>query len=101
VIFFAGNRIEELHLSNADLATYAGRYRSTELDATYNLSVIDGILVLRSNWDPTLRLNPLAPDEFENEELETIVFHRDTNHHVSGLSVFSVNARNVRFEKIN
>jgi CubicO group peptidase (beta-lactamase class C family) len=99
--FFAGKRIEELHLSSAALETYTGRYRSAELDATYNLSISEGNLVLRNNWNPSLKLTPIAQDEFESENLGTIVFHRDAGRRVSGLSVFSVNARNVSFKKTN
>lgn len=97
--FFAGKKIEELHPSAAVLEAFAGRYTSTELHATYDLSVSDGALVLRNNWSPALKLNPIAPDEFESEDLGTIVFHRDARHRVSGLGVFAVNARNVSFEK--
>jgi CubicO group peptidase (beta-lactamase class C family) len=99
--FFAGKRIEEPHLSDADLATYAGQFRSTELDATYNLSITKGGLSLRDSSVPTLRLTPIAPDEFESEEFGTIVFRRDADRHVIGLYVFTVNARNVSFEKTN
>lgn len=97
--FFAGKRIEELHVSDADLATYAGRYCSAELDATYNLPTNKGSLMLRNNWNPPLKLIPIAPDEFDGGDQRTLMFHRDANHCVSGLSVFSGNARNVSFEK--
>jgi CubicO group peptidase (beta-lactamase class C family) len=97
--FFAGKRIQDLHLSDADLAAYAGLYKSTELDVTYNLSINQGSLTIRNNWNPPVRLTPVALDEFESEDLGTIVFHKDANHHVSGLRVFTVNARNVSFEK--
>lgn len=97
--FFAGKRIEEPHLSDADLATYAGRYMSTELDSTYNLSISTGSLTLRNNWNPPLKLAPIAQDEFDGGDLGTLVFHRDPNHRISGLSVFTVNARDVSFEK--
>jgi CubicO group peptidase (beta-lactamase class C family) len=99
--FFAGKRVEEPHLSSADLGDYAGRYRSSEVNATYDLSVDHGILMLHLNWNPGLRLTPVAADEFECERLGiTIAFHRDANRRVSGLSVFEVNARNVSFEKM-
>ena len=97
--FFAGNRIEPPHLGQADLSAFAGRYRSTEIAATYTLSISEGSLVLQLNWNPPLKLNPLAPDEFESEDLGTVVFHRDASHGVSGLSLFSVNARDVSFDK--
>ena len=99
--FFAGRKIEEPHLTDADLASYAGRYRSTELDATYNLSINTGSLTLQNNWNPPLKLTPIARDEFDGGGLGTLVFHRDLNHRISGLSVFTVNARDVGFEKTN
>jgi len=99
--FFAGMRVENLHPSDADLEAYAGRYKSEELDTTYTFSVSHGTLMLRNKWDPPLTLSPVVPDEFENENLGTIVFRRDANHRVNGLSVFEVSARNVSFEKSN
>jgi CubicO group peptidase (beta-lactamase class C family) len=80
--FFAGKRIEALNLGEADLATCAGPYRSTELDATYDLSINQGSLMLRSNRNPPLKLTPLARDEFESEGFN-VVFHRDANHRVT------------------
>jgi hypothetical protein len=58
--FFEGNRIAEVHLSETDLASYAGKYKSAELGATYVLSVKDGKLFLRSGWQPELALTPSA-----------------------------------------
>jgi hypothetical protein len=34
-----GTRIDELHVTDTALAAYAGAYRSTELEATYRLTV--------------------------------------------------------------
>jgi CubicO group peptidase (beta-lactamase class C family) len=100
-IWFAGARISEIHLNAADLAAYAGAYKSTELDATYKLSVENGSLVLRISWNAPLNLDPLVRDEFENGDLGTLVFHRDANDRVSGLSMFQGRIRNVTFEKTN
>jgi CubicO group peptidase (beta-lactamase class C family) len=100
-IWFAGARIGEIHLDAAGLAAFAGVYKSTELDATYKLSLENGSLVLRVNWNPPLKLNPLVRDEFENDDLGTLVFHRDANDRISGLSVFQGRIRNVTFEKTN
>jgi len=99
--FFAGRRIQEPRLSDAELSSYAGRYRSTEIDALYRLSVEKGSLVLQLNWNSPLKLVPIALDEFECEELGTVVFRRDAHHRLSGMSLFSVNARGVSFEKEN
>jgi hypothetical protein len=101
--FFAGKRIDEPHLGDADLAVYTGQYRSVELDVTYNLSISQGNLLLQNNhsrWNPPLKLSPVAQDEFEGPEFN-IVFRRDADHRVCGLSVFSIRARNISFEKVN
>jgi hypothetical protein len=50
-ILFAGSRMEELHLNDVALAAFVGRYRSTELDASYKLSVEKGTLILRNGWN--------------------------------------------------
>jgi CubicO group peptidase (beta-lactamase class C family) len=98
--FFAGKRITEPRLNGTDLAAYAGRYQSAELDAIYDLSIDRESLVLRNHWNPRLNLSPVAQDEFDSD-LGTLVFHRDANHRIDGLRVFSVNARNVIFDKNN
>jgi hypothetical protein len=45
-------------------------------------------------------LTPLTEDEFESEEIGTLVFHRDAKHQVSGLGVYSGAVRNVAFDKV-
>jgi CubicO group peptidase (beta-lactamase class C family) len=97
--FFSGNRVEELRLGDAALAEFSGSYRSAELDATYRLSVKNGSLDLRTNWNQPIKLHPIVTDEFESEDLGTLVFHRDANHRVSGFSVFAGRVRDVGFEK--
>jgi hypothetical protein len=83
------------------LAAYAGTYTSKELDATYKLSVENGSLMLRSNWNPALKLVPLVRDEFESDDLGTLVFQRDSRKRITGLSVFEGRVRNLTFDKIN
>jgi CubicO group peptidase (beta-lactamase class C family) len=99
--FFAGERVRESHLSAAELAAYAGRYTSTELDAVYNVAVAGGKLMLRMKWAPTVELEAVGPDEFESEEMGNVVFLRDGRGKVSGLSLYSVRARGVGFSKVN
>ncbi len=100
-IFFTGTKIDELHLDDAALNAYAGTYSSTELNATYKLSVEHGSLMLRKNWNSPLQLNPLVRDEFEIGDFGTLVFQRDADGRISGLSVFADRIRNVTFEKNN
>jgi CubicO group peptidase (beta-lactamase class C family) len=99
--FFAGERVAESHLSAAELAAYAGKYTSTEEDAPYNISVVGGKLKLQLKWEPAVELEAVGPDEFENAELGNVVFQRDGNGKVSGLSLYSVRAREVGFTKVN
>lgn len=69
------------------------------MDATYRLAVENGSLVLRRSWNPPLKLDPLVRDEFESDELGTLVFQRDAAGSVTGLSVFAGRIRNLVFEK--
>ncbi len=89
------------NLSAAALAAYAGAYKSSELDATYKLSVDNGGLMLRTNWNPPRRLNPTVHDEFSAGGGMTLVFRRDANDRISGFDVFAGRVRNVGFERAN
>ncbi len=97
---FTGSKVEARKLSDEALALFAGRYKSTELDVTYALSVEKGHLMLRVNWEEPITLTPITPDEFDSE-FGTLVFHSDANHRVSGFGVFSEEVRNVSFDKAN
>jgi CubicO group peptidase (beta-lactamase class C family) len=97
--FFDGKRMETPKLSESDLAAYAGKYKSEELDATYVLSVKDGKLLLRNGWEPESTLTPLTEDEFDSDAFGAIVFHRDASHRVSGFGLYAGNVRNIRFRK--
>jgi hypothetical protein len=99
--YFAGSKVEELRLSDPALAACAGRFRSAELDATYSLSLEQGMLTLRNRDNPLEKLIPIAPDEFDAGDLGRIVFHRDSNGLVSSLSVFTQDVRGIEFKRIN
>jgi CubicO group peptidase (beta-lactamase class C family) len=101
-ITFAGTKIADLRLDDAALAAYAGVYESAALDATYKLSVESGSLVLRTNWNPMVKLQPIVQNEFDAGGM-TLVFRRINADHVIGLSVFSGwdgLIRNESFEKL-
>jgi CubicO group peptidase (beta-lactamase class C family) len=98
-ILFEGTRIDELHLAEPALQAYAGEYKSTELDAKYELIVENGSLMLHRGWNPPVKLEPLVRDEFAIGQLGAAVFHRDANGHVSGLSVYSGRIHDVSFER--
>lgn len=99
--FFAGQRVIEPHLTAVELEPDAGQYQSTELDATYDLSVEKGSLMLTVGWNPALKLTPVAPDEFDNQDFGTIVLHRNADHKVESLTLFTVNARDISFKRVH
>jgi CubicO group peptidase (beta-lactamase class C family) len=99
--YFSGSKVEEIHLSNTALAAYAGRFRSAELDATYSLSLQHGALTLQIRENPSERLIPIAASEFDAGEIGRIVFHRDSESRVSGLTVFTQDVRGIEFQKTN
>jgi hypothetical protein len=98
-VIFEGNRVDELHLGEAQLRAYAGVYKSAELDATYQVAVEGGSLIVHNGWSPPVKLESLVRDEFSFGQLGTLVFHRDTSGRVMGLSVYSGRIRDVGFEK--
>lgn len=97
--FFAGKRVEARKLSEEDLASYAGKYTSGELDTTYVVSVEKGNVTLRNGWNPPEKLAPLTHDEFESEAVGNIVFQRDADQRISGLRVYEVSARGIGFDR--
>ena len=103
-ITFLGTRIGDLHLDEAALSDYTGVYKSSELDASYKLSVEDGNLTLRMNWNPAIKLQPVVQNEFTDGDVTTLVFHRDHAKRVSGINVFAGwngVIRNENFQRIN
>ncbi len=99
--YFSGSRIRELRLGEPALAAYAGQFRSTELEATYSLSLVQGALILRNRDNPPQNLTPVAQDEFEAGDFGRLVFKRGSDGRVSGFSIFTQGARGVEFQKID
>lgn len=97
--YFSGTRVEEQHLSASELLAYAGRFRSEELRATYQLSVERGVLTLQFGEHASIELNAIAPDEFEVRDLGAIVFRRDEHRNVIGLRLFAQSTRGLDFKK--
>ena len=100
VIDGGGQRLLELQLvkfevSKVDLESFAGEYRSDELDVTYTVAVRDSSLVVQSS---TLR--PVFKDAFVGDYLGMVRFFRDSRGAVAGFTLNRNNARGVRFERI-
>lgn len=62
-------RVEEAHYSDQDLAAFAGRYYSEELDVSKELKAEDGALTYPRRSGGTLRFAPRFADYFSNDGL--------------------------------
>ena len=89
----------DIHPNESALGPFTDDDRSDELEATYKLSLINAARQLKNGDNPPANLNPIAPNEFQAEDLGTIVFHEAGNGHVSGLTPFSQAARGITFQK--
>jgi CubicO group peptidase (beta-lactamase class C family) len=97
--FFYGKRVPELHLSESQLRSLIGRYYSDELDATYTISQVKGVLSLRVGDDSPIELDPVAPNEFQAGDLGTIVFPASGRNRRAAMTLFSRSARGILFGK--
>ena len=99
--YFAGEKVKELAMQVAELKSYAGDYRSTELKSEIHLSMENGKLTLGIGSNPPAALMPVAKDEFVWADGFSLIFHRDAEGKVSGLSVYEQAARGMEFERVN
>ena len=99
--YFSGNRVSDIHLGQSTLGGLTGDYHSDELDATYQLSLLQGALTLKFGDQPPVNLIPVAANEFQAGDLGTIVFQVAGNAHVSGRTLYSQLARGMTFRKTN
>lgn len=91
--------IEMVTPTAAELAAYAGRYRSEELEATYALRVRDGALIVERRGAPPQTLRPLTRDEFAAAGT-TLRFLRGPGGGVTGFRLDLGRIRDLRFERI-
>ena len=100
VIDGAGRRLLELLLMKfdvpkMDLPSFAGKYRSDELDVTYTVAIRDSSLILQSS-----KLYPFSRDAFVGDYMGTVRFSRDARGSITAFTLNRRNARGVRFERL-
>jgi CubicO group peptidase (beta-lactamase class C family) len=94
------DRFEAVQPSAAELAQYAGTYRSDELQAKYTFAVKDGKITLAMNWQEPSALAPSVRDEFHGGAAgASYVFRRDAEGKVAGVDVFAGRVRNIAFTR--
>jgi hypothetical protein len=85
--------------SAANLAAYAGEYRSDEAEATYTAAVVEGALVLRMRPDVTIRLSPAYVDAFTGPGGTIVRFIRGADGRVQAFTLGTERVRELRFDR--
>ncbi|HEU0016400.1 MAG TPA: serine hydrolase domain-containing protein [Longimicrobium sp.] len=86
--------------SAANLASYAGEYRSDEAEATYTAAVVDGAVVLRMRPDITFRLQPVYADAFQGPGGSIVRFIRGADGRVQAFTIGTERVRELRFDRV-
>jgi CubicO group peptidase (beta-lactamase class C family) len=95
-VYFSGDKMQPVKLSEAALTRFVGTYYSDELDATYILSVEQGNLTAKAGGNRPVAFDAASRDEFYSSDFRTLVFHTDA----SSFSLFTQAARGINFTKI-
>jgi hypothetical protein len=86
----------------ADLASFAGRYFSEELETYYDLSVEDGKLVIRHRRFGPVTLTHTTGDSFSGTlPVTQVVFKRDAEGKITGFEAGNGRARGIVFKKVS
>lgn len=78
--------VEAVDPTAAELAAFAGTFRSDEAEATYTVSVVEGRLTLTDRWGEARAAQPLYRDAFRWGPV-TLVFHRAADGSVDGFQL--------------
>jgi CubicO group peptidase (beta-lactamase class C family) len=100
-IYFSGDKLASVHLTEAELNKLAGRYRSDELDVTYTLSAENGKLAVRQGDKPAVIFEAVTSNEFYSSDFCTLVFEPDADRRTSGFNLFTQAARGIHFNRLN
>lgn len=93
-------RVAEFAPTSAQLADYAGRYRSEELDVIYRFVVENQALRLVALKKAADSLRPVTGDLFSGA-IGSIQFNRDASGQISGFDLTSGNIKDVRFTRLS
>ncbi len=83
----------------AELAALAGTFESDEAETILTAAVEGGGLVLKRRPDSTIKLTPTYADAFDAGTFGTVIFRREGNGRVIGLSVSQDRVWDMRFTR--
>jgi len=99
-VYFSGNRLEPIHLGETELARFAGKYHSDELDVTYALSAQKGKLTVQVGDKPAVIFDPATRAEFYSTDFRTLVFQSEVEQRIPGFKLFTQSARGIIFDRV-
>ena len=85
--------------TEAQLRAYAGSFYSPELDVTYELTVVDGVLAAATGPGGSVILRPAQENSFRLQGA-TLRFQRDVDGVVQGFRLDAGRVRNLRFQRV-
>jgi CubicO group peptidase (beta-lactamase class C family) len=91
--------VESAKPTPAQLAEYAGKYYSDELDTRYTVVLKDDTLVIRRRKFEDAALTPTFTDAFSNSDLGGLRFIRDSEKRISGFELNAGRVRHLQFSK--
>ena len=92
-------RLEPFTPSAKQLASYAGRYYSAEINTAYDLVVRGDTLLAISRRGAEYPLLPLSADVFQSRDIGTVRFERDGKKPVTAIRVTTGRVRRLKFER--
>jgi CubicO group peptidase (beta-lactamase class C family) len=99
-LYFSGDKLDVVHLNDAELTRFAGRYYSDELDVTYTLSAENGKLAVKQGDGSPVIFDPATPIEFYSSDFRTLVFQPDADR-IPSFNLFTQAARGIMFNRVN
>lgn len=94
-------RVEPASYTSEQLAQFAGKYYSEEIDVTYTISLQGDKLVLRRKNVDDAPLQLLFADTFSSVGSGTFSFTHDKQNQISGFLVNTGRVRSLRFNKMS
>lgn len=85
--------------STDDLAEFAGRYFSEEIETMYTIELVDDALMMSHRRITAFKLNPGEKDTFMGGSFSELGFERDRNGQILGFYASNGRSRDVRFAK--
>jgi CubicO group peptidase (beta-lactamase class C family) len=93
-------RVERAAMTGAAAMTYAGSYRSSELDAPLDIGARGDTVVVDQGWRGLTRFRPLYKDGFDAGGGRIVRFTRDSRGRITGFVIWAGRVRHLRYDRV-